>query len=58
MKARNISVSVVENGDGTVKVWSATLTVPGTIRKDGKVDEVLRRKLEKQIAAVLATVEF
>jgi len=58
MKARNVSVSVVDSDD-EIKVWSASFTLKGSLpRKDGFISESARRKVEKQIQKVLEQVEF
>jgi hypothetical protein len=58
MKARNVSVSVVESDD-QIKVWGASFTLKGNIpRYNGVITESNRRKIEKQIQKVLEQVEF
>ena len=47
MKPRNVSVSVVENGD-EIKVWCASFTLKGYIPRHNGL-ETGRHKVEKQI---------
>jgi hypothetical protein len=56
MKPRNVSVSVVENGD-EIKVWCASFTLKGYVPRHNGL-ETGRHKVEKQIQKALEQVEF
>jgi hypothetical protein len=58
VKARNVSVSVVESDEGDVRVWACTFTIRGSIRKNGEINEALRKQLQKKIATVISNMEF
>lgn len=57
-RPRNVSVHIIENANG-IHVWCASFDIKGSIpKKDGKVDETARLKIQKQLAKVLEGVEF
>jgi hypothetical protein len=59
MKARNVSASIYDGGDNTIQIWGVSFSLPGSLpRKDGKIIEDLRRKLEKEIERAIAEAEF
>lgn len=58
MKPRDVSVSIFDNKD-SIRVWCAAFTLKGTLpHKDGKVDEAVRKRIQKAIEKVLSQVEF
>lgn len=58
MKPRNTSVSLIEV-DGHLHVWNASFTLTGTLaRKDGRVDEADRKRLQAAIGKAIAAVNF
>jgi hypothetical protein len=58
MKARNVSVSVIDGGE-ELHVWGVSFTIKGSLpRQDGKVIESARRKIQKEIQRILEQVEF
>lgn len=57
-KPRNASVSIIDTPNG-IQVWCAKFDIKGSIpKKDGKVDEAARVKIQKRIEKVLEGVEF
>lgn len=59
MKLKNVSVSVVDEGGGKLKVWNASFTINGSLpTKNGYVDNDARRKKEKEIARLLESLDF
>lgn len=64
VKAKNVSVSVIQLDNGQLKVTGCTFTLPGTIGGDGRVmthfklDESHRKQIEKQFAKFLESLDF
>lgn len=59
MKAREISVGITDDGQGEIHVWCVSFRLKGSLpRPDGKVDEASRRSKEKEIAKLIASLDF
>lgn len=59
MKAKNISVSLYDAGNGELRVHCAGFTIKGSLsRKDGIVNEQERRKKQNEIERILSSIEF
>jgi len=58
MKPRNVSVSLVENGKDEVKAWCVSFTLKGSLRKNGKVNEDTRKRMQNVIQKFLESVDF
>jgi hypothetical protein len=59
MKAKDVSVSLYDAGDGILKVWCASFTINGTIpKKDGLAIEGAIKKKQKEIAKLIEAMEF
>ena len=53
-RPRNVSVSITDTPEGEIKVWCATFTIPGSLKRtDGKVDEADRLAKQKKIQQAL-----
>ena len=59
MKLQDVSVSLYDAGNGTLRVWCASFTVKGSIPKDpqGHSYESAIRKKQKEIQRLLETME-
>ena len=59
MKPKDISVSLYDAGDGTLRVWCASFTIKGSLPKDTQGRTLLSavRKKEKQIAQLIQMLE-
>lgn len=58
MKPKDIHVSLYQSGDDEVRVWCVSFTLKGSIKKDGKPNEALRKRMESAIAKFLESVDF
>ena len=60
MRARDVSVSLTDNGDGTIKIWCATFKLKDTLprAKDGRVDPNALRRKQKQIEQLIGLIDF
>jgi len=60
MKPRDVSVSLYDAGNGTLRVWCASFNIKGSIPKDpqGRSYESAIRKKQKEIQKLLETLEI
>lgn len=59
MKPKNVHVGVYQDQEDEVRVWCVSFTLKGaTIKKNGKVSEALRKRMEENIRKFLESVDF
>lgn len=56
-KPRDVSVSLYDAGDDTLRVWCASFTIKGSLPQ-GKDREAAIKRKQKQIERLLATIEI
>lgn len=59
MKAKNISVGVIDLGNGSLQVWGTSFNIKGSIpSKDGVISKADHRKIENKIIAAIESIDF
>lgn len=61
MRARDVSASITDNGDGTISVWCVSFKLKGSLKRtvDGKgVDPEALRQKQKQIEGLIGFIDF
>lgn len=60
MRAKDLTVSVVDAGDGTLRVCCTAFKLKGSLKRNqfGAVDDAARRTKEKQIEGLIGFIDF
>jgi len=58
MKPKDVHVSLYQSGEDTVRVWCVAFTLKGSVKKDGKPNEALRKRMQNNIQTFLESVDF
>ena len=60
MKARNVSVSIYDAGNGELRVWCSAFTIKGTLKRgaNGLIDEAHRKMVETKVRRFLENLEL